>query len=211
MSRLKRQRVRGGDSLLAGPAFSTRQITALVVAILLAVVLVPVGAQAAQVVSAIITDPGGTNKAHVDANGNLQVGGTVDVGNMPSVTVANTATVQAAIPAGAFSVVLTTTGAGQVVSGPDPAGTNYAITSVTFRNGGSSPELGTLDGFYGATIADCLSGAYQTVFGPRAVIPPGDTVHLSFPQPFVIKAASAGAACLLQGGNVASTVVGYKF
>jgi hypothetical protein len=211
MSRLKRQRGRGSDPLLAGPTFSTRQITAIVVAILLAVVLVPVGAQAAQVVSAIITDPAGTNKAHVDASGNLQVGGTVNVGNTANVNVANTTSVQPAIPAGAFSVVLTTTGAGQLVSGPDPAGTNYAITSVTFRNEGASPELGTLDAFYGATTADCLSGAYQIVFGPRAVIPAGDTVHLSFPQPFVMTAATAGAACLLQGGNVASTVVGYRF
>ncbi len=67
MNRFKRHRARTSDPLLAGSTFSTRQVTAMVVAILVAVVLVPVGAQAAQVVSAIITDSGGTNQAHVDA------------------------------------------------------------------------------------------------------------------------------------------------
>jgi hypothetical protein len=79
MSKLNRQLGRGATRSSHVPHLSTRQITALVIAILTAVVLVPVGAQAAQVVNAIITDPGGVNKAHVDASGNLQVGGTVGI------------------------------------------------------------------------------------------------------------------------------------
>jgi hypothetical protein len=51
------------------------------------VVLVPVGAQAAQVVSAIITDPGGANKAAVDAGGNLHVAGQVTVDSSSPVVI----------------------------------------------------------------------------------------------------------------------------
>ncbi len=87
MNRFKRRRARTSDPLLPGPTFSTRQTTAMVVAILLAVVLVPVGAQAAQVVGAIITDPGGTNKATVDAGGNLHVAGVVTVDSSTPVAI----------------------------------------------------------------------------------------------------------------------------
>lgn len=58
---------------------SNPQVVALAAAFLIAVVLSPVGAQAAQTVSAIITDPDGTNQATVDADGDLQVGGTVGI------------------------------------------------------------------------------------------------------------------------------------
>src|SRR6266700_2524916 len=76
-------RTRTQTNWLSSPGFTPRQVTAMAVAVLLAVVLVPVGAQAAQVVSAIITDPAGTNKAHVDASGNLQVAGSVKLANAP--------------------------------------------------------------------------------------------------------------------------------
>jgi hypothetical protein len=69
--RLRTRSTRMGD-LIGGPRLTTRQVTALVLGLLLAVVLLPFGAQAAQVVSAIITDPGG-NQATVDAQGNLHV------------------------------------------------------------------------------------------------------------------------------------------
>ena len=53
-------------------------MTALILGLLFAIIVVPVGAQAAQVVSAI-TDPGGINQATVDADGNLSVAGNVTV------------------------------------------------------------------------------------------------------------------------------------
>ena len=73
----RRTRSMATNDLHTGPGFSPRQVTAMAVAFLLAVLLVPVGAQAAQVVNAIITDPGGTNQATVDADGNLSISGEV--------------------------------------------------------------------------------------------------------------------------------------
>ena len=52
---------------------TTRQLTALVAVLIVAIVLIPYGARAAQTVGAIITDPGGTNQANVDSSGNLLV------------------------------------------------------------------------------------------------------------------------------------------
>src|SRR4030095_8012742 len=57
----------------------------------------------------------------------VPVTGTINVGN--------TIQIRSVIPAGAFSVVV---GNNSPVSGPDPAGTSYAITSITFANGSSS-------------------------------------------------------------------------
>jgi hypothetical protein len=62
-----------------GEGPSARRVTAMFVAMALAFVLYPVGATAAgRLINAVITDPGGANAAHVDADGGLQVGGTVD-------------------------------------------------------------------------------------------------------------------------------------
>jgi hypothetical protein len=55
-------------------SLSSRQAAALVLAVALMLALVPLGARAAQFVSALITDPvNPSRQAHVDANGNLQV------------------------------------------------------------------------------------------------------------------------------------------
>jgi hypothetical protein len=80
---------------LAPPGFTRGQLAAMFVALCLAVVLIPVGARAASLLNTVITDPGGVNKAKVDASGSLQVGGTVSVAGTPSVTVANSPTVSA--------------------------------------------------------------------------------------------------------------------
>ena len=82
----KKEAPRGQFEALATGGPTTRQLTALVVAFLLAVALSPVGAQAAQVVNAILTDPGGTNQATVDAGGNLHVAGEVTVDSSTPVT-----------------------------------------------------------------------------------------------------------------------------
>ncbi len=134
----RRTRSRGTTDLLSGGGFTARQVTALVVAILLAVVLVPVGAQAAQVVSAIITDPGGTNKARVDASGNLQIGGEVTVGN------------QAASPV-PVAPQGTTMVEGSVAAQPALAGTSLAdtISLDTIHPGGSSS-----DKFFGQNFSE---------------------------------------------------------
>ena len=127
------------------------------------------------------------------------------------VQVVNVAQTQAAVPPGAFSVV---TGVG-VVSGADPEGTSYAITSVTVANTSSGPTTATLGAVWGET-GDCTSfgGGTSHAAGPKVTVPAGETVHLSFPQPFVLSAGPGAAACLrasLGGGNAAITVVGYRF
>jgi hypothetical protein len=70
-------------TLLPAPENTTRRFIALALATILTVLLVPVGVQAAQTVSTIITDPGGTNQAIVDADGNLSVAGNVTVDSTP--------------------------------------------------------------------------------------------------------------------------------
>jgi hypothetical protein len=78
--------------------FSTKQLTALAVAFMVAVLLLPVGARAANaLINVVITDPTNTSRqAHVDANGNVQVTGGVSVTNTPDVSVANTPDVNVA-------------------------------------------------------------------------------------------------------------------
>ena len=126
-----------------------------------------------------------------------------------TVSVGNTVETRAGIPSGAFSVV----SSGGLVSGPDPEGTSYAITSVTVANSSSTSVQALLDGVY-ATTSDCtnFTGASITR-GPRVRVPAGETVHLSFPQPFVLSARPGEAACLLTGGagaDVTFTLVGYR-
>jgi hypothetical protein len=74
-------------NLFLAPQGDTRQFVALVLAMVLAVLLVPVGVQAAQTVNAFITDPGGVNQATVDADGNLSVSGDVTVNDSTPVVV----------------------------------------------------------------------------------------------------------------------------
>ena len=103
----------------------------------------------------------------------------------------------------------------RLISGPDPEGTSYAITSLTVSNaaGASTPAL--LRGLWGNT-SDCFSFSdlgTQT-FGPNIIVPAGETVHLAFPQPFVISAKEGAASCLRVEHNptgVNVTVVGYRF
>jgi len=76
------------------------------------------------------------------------------------------------VPKSAFSVT-TNPSEGDfntVVSGPDPAGTSYAITSLTVTNLGISSELVILQGIWGNT-SDCLSFPQPSNFqmGPLSV------------------------------------------
>jgi hypothetical protein len=116
------------------------------------------------------------------------------------------------VPSGAFSVVLNDVG---VISGPDPEGTNYAITSVTVANTSSVQTYATLGAIWGAT-EDCKFFSSDTTGaeGPQIVVPAGGTVHLTFPQPFVLSARPGAAACLktsVGGADARFTVVGYRF
>lgn len=74
-------------TLFPAPENITRQFVGLALVMIVAVLLIPVGVQAAQTVSAIITDPGGTNQATVDSNGSLSVAGNVTVDSTPPVRI----------------------------------------------------------------------------------------------------------------------------
>ena len=149
----------------------------------------------------------------------VPVTGTVSVSNLGgsplpvtgTVSVGNTVQTQAGIPPGAFSVVTQ----GGLISGADPEGTSYAITSLTVANIDSTRAQAHVSGEWGTT-SDCkvFSGASQEAAGPSVSVPAGETVHLAFPQPFVISAKPGAAACLrtsIGGGDVRVTVVGYRF
>jgi hypothetical protein len=114
------------------------------------------------------------------------------------------------VPKSAFSVVTD----GAVLSGPDPEGTSYAITSMTVANFGTDISL-VVRARWGTT-GDCLSFSEepQQRTGTQIIVHATETVHLSFPQPLILSAKPGAGACL----NVFSTsplqfitVVGYKF
>lgn len=131
----------------------------------------------------------------------VPVTGTINVGN--------TVQIRPAIPPGAFSIF---TDNGKV-SGPDPEGTSYAITSLTVADVGFGAAAVIVRGVWGDT-SDCISFSSSTAtFGPLVKVPAGGTVHLSFPQPFILSAKPGAASCLRVEGPVGIdyTVVGYKF
>jgi hypothetical protein len=117
------------------------------------------------------------------------------------------------IPTTQFSRSLSLT-ASTIISGPDPAGTNYAITSISFANPGSASAIANVVSHYGTTT-DChnFAGAFDLTSGPVAYVPAGDTVSLVFPQPFALTAKSGAQTCLtvLILAPLEMTVVGYRF
>jgi hypothetical protein len=121
--------------------------------------------------------------------------------------------VQTPIPATSFSVDVSLGEVG-VVSGPDPAGTKYAITGVVVANTDASPAFVRVAARYGS-ITDCtdLTGTVGTNEIP-IFVPAFDTVNVSFTQPFVIKAGAGAAACLIVAPSFAgggrAAVVGYR-
>jgi len=133
-----------------------------------------------------------------------------------AINVGNVVKVKPDIPAGAFSVVI---GVGfEVVSGPDPQGTNYAITSVTFANSSDVSTFAKIVGFWGNTSGNCIfspTDPPQLLNGPVVTLRAGETVHLAFSQPFVLSARPGAASCLEvtspKPDSVDATVVGYRF
>jgi hypothetical protein len=129
--RLAMRRRKGSRSSAALPfdqGFSTKQVTGMVVAMALAVVLYPAGVRAAQnLAGVVVTDPGGTNKAKVDASGNLQVGGTVNLGGTPNVNVGNFPATTSASQSGNWTVGLS----GGTNVGIDPSANTVKVDSTS--------------------------------------------------------------------------------
>ena len=155
-----------------------------------------------------------TSEEPVPVTGSVNVSNPVIVSG--TVNLGNTVSFKLVIPDGAFSTFT------ELVSGPDPAGTNYAITSITARNDGTNPTFVQLQTFYGAVRNSCLfdwtTGNGDTFIGPSIYVPAGQTVHLTFPQPYIMKAQEGANSCLrmrppqnLDGLHIGTIVVGYRF
>lgn len=119
------------------------------------------------------------------------------------------------LPKSAISVrVLTGNNPITILSGRDPEGTSYAVTSLTVANYSGSIMNLLVTGGWGAT-EDCISfsGEHLQKGGPDVIVPAGETVHLSFPQPFILSARPGAAACLnvITSHSSSVTVVGYRF
>jgi hypothetical protein len=186
-----RTRLNGSVDLLSGPAFSTRQVTAIVMAILLAVVLVPMGAQAAQVVNAIITDPSGSSKANVDQTNSLTV-----------------ATRPASSTAWYAQVPGVQGGGEHAVFAPPAGATTLAISTLTWTNVGTAAEGSNLH-LYGSS--DCVSNDLGQL--ELVEVRPVDTVTISFPQPLLIGPGGSNW-CLTVGtssNQVLLTATGYYY
>jgi hypothetical protein len=182
-----------------GP-FTGRQLTMIIVAIVVAVA-VPVGASAAVKGNPVfLTDANSGNRAGVDTNGNLKV----------QVAPPNT---QFSIP----PIQLSIAAAGSDLVKPDPSGTRYLISSFTVTN----PTNNTIDIFLRSVASQTTSNGCRlplnqvsSADGPRLAVGPNSTQTLTFPQPYLIKFVTGPKVCLVAGGNgfIGSTwsAVGYK-
>jgi len=132
-----------------------------------------------------------------------------------SVSVANVVETHSALPSGAFSVMKDSQSiSNSTIVGPDPEGTNYAITSLTVANPSFVSARVNLFARYGTTT-NCqnFNGPPIEIVGPYVVVPAGETVHLTFPQPFILTARPGSAGCMASTTpeNLFITVVGYRF
>jgi hypothetical protein len=150
---------------------------------------------------------------NTDAQGNIKV----HEQGMATVSVAGPVQTHPVIPARAFSIAMAegSTFTNETLIGSDPAGTSYAITSVTFANLSDSPSVALLRADYYGPPDTCDSDAVNVNHSPGPVmeVPPRSTVHLDFPQPFVMSAQAGANSCLVlhSSGYLHSvTVAGYR-
>jgi hypothetical protein len=155
--------------------------------------------------------------ATVDAAGPAE-GINVTIVNPPTQPLPVTGT----LPANAFTIPPQTIfpiPVGEDVA-PDPAGTRYAITSVTVSNpSDSSGEVALLASASNSAISSCrlFFGGVDFADGPRLYVQARTTTHLAFPQPYVTGPLVAGSqVCLLLSGPGVNSngstwsAVGYK-
>jgi len=91
---------------------------------------------------------------------------------------------------------------------PDPSGTQYAITSVTVSNASGGLQGGPAEPVTLTLIAVAFStaenntcrllhlGFVETAPGPTVTVSPQDTVHLTFPQPYITAPVIGPLVCL---------------
>jgi hypothetical protein len=160
-------------------------------------------AWAAQTVDANVIGP-------LDGNGNVKVHeqGTANV------AVAGSVATRAVIPPTQFSFRTDTAGANtprNLLS--DAPKTSFAISSATFINDGDVPA-NFLVFSQSASLSECAVLNPSTFHGgPSATVPAHDTVHVDFPQPFVVPTTGDAPACLdaLGPSTGQLIMVGFRF
>jgi len=100
---------------------------------------------------------------------------------------------------------------------PDPSGTQYAITSMTVSNAGGGVGGGTAGPVTLTLIAVAFGtlenntcrllhlGFAEAAPGPKVTVPPLDTIHITFPQPYITAPVTGPFVCL---GATAETATG---
>ena len=101
---------------------------------------------------------------------------------------------------------------------PDPSGTQYAITSVTVSNAGggvgaAEPRTLTLFAvaFSAAENDTCRLlhlGFVEWAPGPKVTVPPLDTVHITFPEPYITAPVNGPLVCLGATAETATNTIG---
>jgi hypothetical protein len=151
-----------------------------------------------------VTVSGSVNVANpVTVSGSVNVSNPVTVSG--TVNVGNTVLFRPALPERAFSV----SPSGVSFIFRDEGTTSYAITSLTAYNPGSVTESVTLFGRIANFNQPCEQALFAAI-GPTVYARPGETVHLTFPQPYIVRIPGP-FACLTQDGDLLLTLVGYKF
>jgi hypothetical protein len=169
---------------------------------------------------------GSVNIGNLPANqavtGSVSIIGTpnVNVANMPTVSVAGTVQTQSGIPPEAFTIVQGGVDFSSLlirpVAGPDPGGTAYAITSMTFSNNSDGPGKAQIF-VLPAQAGVCNPAGFYDSRAPLVAVPARGTVHLTFPQPLVLPIVSS-AGCLWvnaepnigESNGITVAVVGFK-
>jgi hypothetical protein len=168
-----------------GP-FNGRQLTT-IICVIAAVMLVPVGAWAVTFTNVSITDPGGVNRAKVDATGKLAVGDGVG-----PLTVDGA--VGAALPAKPIEIPVTfvaSVSTGTHLYGPQAL--RFGLTSVTVSNA----DLNNGATFLLQTVQS--NGTKTTIF--IAYVAKTATSHFAFPTPLVVTPPVGGTVSIVAYGQ----------
>ena len=204
------------SSLRKGRRLTRWQLTAIVGAIVVAAVLVPVGVRATTN-SVLITDPSHpAQQAHV-IDGRLQIGD----GSGPLTIDGNILSVPGQAPTYFSKTVHMSflTSSLALILGPDKEGTRYAITSVTLTNDGTQNNY--LDESVGVIAGSDKTGCNNLNSSPDGpvyvAIPWQQTVHLAYPQALITR-GQPNPECLVAavdigtsgGWDVHINVTGYR-
>jgi hypothetical protein len=190
----------------------------------------PVGYAASELLNVFVTNdsthPVPVREQNTDSNGNIKVHeqGTVGISGVSAVSqsgtwnvgISGTPTVlaQPGIPSTTLTFVKDFTLGTQpiLISGPDPTGTTYAISSFVVTNRGTTPAEGDL--FAGATSGQCdLFSTFSTQL-LRVEVPAGDSRETTMPVPLVLsEPVGQEFECLFAatgGPNMTLSLVAYK-